>query len=76
MTAQIFLKTALFKGRDRDLARPVYEIHGTIEHHNGGLDVTEITTLLDGKGKEVPAPSWNRVFLPMSKVDHYIPTEA
>lgn len=74
MTAEIYLKTALFKGRDRDLARPVVEIHGSFEHRDGGLDVT-VTALLDARGKPVESP-WSRIFLPMSKVDHYIPTDA
>ncbi len=74
MTAQIFLKTALFKGRDRDLARPVTEVHGTIEHRDGGLDVT-ISALFDAKGRAVEAP-YGRIFLPMAKIDHYVPTDA
>jgi hypothetical protein len=74
MTCQIFLKTALFKGRDRELSKPVFEVHGTLEHRDGGLDVV-ISTLLDANGKEVESP-WTRIFLPLGKIDHYIPTDA
>jgi len=74
MTAEIHLRNAIFKGRDRGLARPVVEIHGTIEHRDGGLEVV-VTEALDERGKPVETP-WSRIFLPMSKVDHYIPTDA
>lgn len=78
MTVQIFLKTALYKGRygsdrDRELSRPVVELHGTAEHRDGGLDVTP-SALFDDKGRSVEPP-FSRIFLPMSKVDHYIPLD-
>ena len=73
---QIFLKTALYKGhygpdRDRELGRPVLEVHGPAEHRDGGLAVA-VTALFDDRGKPVDAP-FEQIFLPMSKVDHYIP---
>ncbi len=74
---QIFLKTALYKGhygpdRDQSLSRPVFEVHGSAEHRDGGIDVS-VTAMYDDRGKPVDAP-FEKIFLPMSKVDHYVPT--
>jgi hypothetical protein len=79
MTAQIFLKNPLYKGRyggqrDRELKEPVVEIHGRSEHRDGGVEV-QVEALFDVKGKPVDAP-FERLFLPMGKIDYIVIVEA
>lgn len=79
MNVQIFLKNPLFKGRygsqrDLELKEPVVEIHGEAQHRDGGVEV-RVTALHDVKGKPVDAP-FERLFLPLSKIDYLVIVEA
>jgi hypothetical protein len=73
---RIFLKNPLHPGRPkggraREIEVAATEVVGVAVHRDGGLDV-HVEALVDERGNAHASP-FPSMFLPMGKVDYYVP---
>jgi hypothetical protein len=72
----VLLRTPLFRGRygaerKAELRVSAVELRGEATARDGGLDLL-LSELRDEKGQVVDPLPFQRVFLPMSKIDFYV----
>ena len=78
MKIRVYLKTPLYRSRgnssETDLSDAVLVVCGKADPRDGGLEI-EVNQLYNDKGGAVEAP-FERIFLPLGKIDYYIIEQA